>query len=86
MKTITATEAKTNFGDLLMSAQSEPVSITRNGKEQGVLLSSKDFEKVKQYALQAAITTGIESGSAGILDMQEIKQEAKRRARANAES
>ena len=86
MKTITATEAKTNFGDLLMSAQSGPVSITRNGKEQGVLLSSKGFEKVKQYALQAAITAGIESGSAGILDMQEIKQEAKRRARANAES
>ena len=39
MKTITATEAKTNFGELLMSAQSEAVSITRNGKEQGVLLS-----------------------------------------------
>lgn len=86
MKTITATEAKTNFGDLLLSAQSEPVSITRNGKEQGVLLSSKYFEKVKQYATQAAITAGFESGDAGILDMNEIKQEAKRRARTNAKN
>lgn len=86
MKTITATEAKSNFGDLLMSAQSGPVTITRNGKEQGVLLSAKEYKEIKIHALQAAITAGIESGDAGILDMEEIKQEAKRRARLNAKN
>lgn len=77
MKTITATEAQNNFGDLLMTAQSEPISITRNGKSKGVLVSADDFEKIKKYALQAAITAGIESGNAGILDMAEIKREAR---------
>jgi prevent-host-death family protein len=38
MKSVTATEAKNSFGELLMSAQSEPVSITRNGKEQVLLI------------------------------------------------
>ena len=42
MKSITATVAKNNFGDLLMHAQSAPVAITRNGKEQGVLVSAKE--------------------------------------------
>jgi antitoxin Phd len=41
MKSLTATQAKSNFGELLMIAQVEPVSITSNGKEQAVLLSSR---------------------------------------------
>nr|WP_277750972.1 type II toxin-antitoxin system prevent-host-death family antitoxin [Ningiella ruwaisensis] len=40
IKAVTATEAKNSFGELLMKAQSGPVSITRNGKEQGMLLFS----------------------------------------------
>ena len=51
MKSITATQAKNNFGDLLMNAQSTPIAITRNGKEQGVLISAKEYLKLKQQAL-----------------------------------
>ncbi|WP_083898960.1 type II toxin-antitoxin system prevent-host-death family antitoxin [Robiginitomaculum antarcticum] len=36
MSTMTATEAKQNFGELLMRSQQEPVEITRNGKRIGV--------------------------------------------------
>jgi antitoxin Phd len=30
---------------LLMNAQSAPIAITRNGKEQGVLISAKEYVK-----------------------------------------
>ncbi|GFD71249.1 type II toxin-antitoxin system Phd/YefM family antitoxin [Alteromonas sp. KUL150] len=80
MKVISATEAKNSFGELLMSAQSEPVSITRNGKEQGVLLSSREYAALKRQALVLAVQEGRKSGSAGALDIEVIKNEAKQRA------
>jgi len=79
MKIITATEAKNSFGELLMSAQSEPVSITRNGKEKGVLLSSHEYAAIKSQILQAAVQEGRASGISGNYDINEIKKEAKRR-------
>lgn len=79
MKTITATEAQNNFGDLLMEAQIEPVSITRNGKEKGVLLSSKEYQKIKSQLLQKAITEGLESGKPSPLDMKTIKNKARKK-------
>lgn len=79
MKTVTATEAQNNFGDLLMNVQSEPVSITRNGKEKGVLLSAAAYQEIKQQALQQAITNGMESGESSPLDMADIKNKARQR-------
>jgi len=79
MKTITATEAQNNFGDLLMNAQSEPIAITRNGKGKGVLLSATAYQEIKQQALQHAITEGIESGEPSPLDMADIKNKARQR-------
>ncbi len=81
MKSITATEAKNNFGDLLMNAQSSPVAITRNGKEQGILLSIKEYSKLKHQAMQSAISEGVESGFDSNLDMDSIKAEALARLR-----
>jgi antitoxin Phd len=86
MKTITATEAQNNFGDLLMNAQSEPISITRNGKEKGVLLSSKEYQDIKHRALQQAITQGIESGEASILNMADIKTKARQKMELDAKN
>lgn len=77
MKTITATEAQNNFGDLLMNVQNEPVAITRNGKEKGVLLSSREYQEIKHRALQQAITEGIESGKASTLNMADVKNKAR---------
>jgi len=73
MKSVTATEAKNNFGDLLMNAQSAPIAITRNGKEQGVLISAKEYLRIKHQALQTAISAGISSGDAGKIDIDSIK-------------
>ena len=50
MKTVTATDAQSHFGELLMQAQGEPVTITRNGKAAGVMLSAKDYRELKLQA------------------------------------
>ena len=49
MKTITAKDAKTNFGQLLDSAIREPVSVTRNGRPVAVVLSAQDFERLAAF-------------------------------------
>jgi prevent-host-death family protein len=79
MKIITATNAKNNFGDVLLNVQSTPISITRNGKVQSVMLSSQEYIRLKNQALQNAITEGLDSGDCGALDMQSIKNEASAR-------
>jgi len=43
MKTINATEAKREFGDMLLKVQSAPVSINKNGKLIAVLVSAEEY-------------------------------------------
>lgn len=44
MKSMTAEDAKTNFGQFLDAANREPVSIMRNGRQVAVVLSLEDYE------------------------------------------
>jgi prevent-host-death family protein len=44
MKTITAAEAKNQFGKFLDMAQREPVVVSKNGRPVGVFLSMQDIE------------------------------------------
>jgi prevent-host-death family protein len=48
MNTLTANDAKRNFGELLLSAQREPVRITKNNKEAVIVMSIKDYEVLEQ--------------------------------------
>lgn len=50
MHILTANEAKTQFGDLLLKAQREPVQITRNGKP--VAVTAEDYEQIETMKLQ----------------------------------
>ncbi|CAI0711417.1 Antitoxin of toxin-antitoxin stability system [Serratia liquefaciens] len=52
MHILTANEAKTQFGDLLLKAQREPVQITRNGKPVAVVVSAEDYEQIEAMKLQ----------------------------------
>lgn len=52
MHILTANEAKTQFGDLLLKAQREPVQITRNGKPVAVVVSAEDYEQIETMKLQ----------------------------------
>jgi prevent-host-death family protein len=62
MEQLNATDAKREFGNLLIKAQTEPVSIIKNGKPIAVLVSDKEFhelEAFKEQVLKLAIAEGI---------------------------
>ena len=52
MKAVTANEAKTQFGDMLMSVQRAPVQISKNGKPVAVMVSVEDYEKMEDLKMQ----------------------------------
>ena len=47
MHTLTANDAKRNFGELLLNAQREPVKISKNSKDAVVVMSVKDYEELE---------------------------------------
>ncbi|MCA2016766.1 type II toxin-antitoxin system Phd/YefM family antitoxin [Vibrio tritonius] len=47
MRTLTANDAKRNFGELLLSAQREPIKISKNSKDAVVVISIQDFEELE---------------------------------------
>ena len=47
MKALTANEAKTHFGEMLLQAQRAPVQINKNGKPVAVLVSFDDYERIE---------------------------------------
>lgn len=49
MLTMTANEAKTNFGELLDKAQRQPVQVTRHGRVVGVMISAEDYEAMRRF-------------------------------------
>ncbi|WP_336281869.1 type II toxin-antitoxin system prevent-host-death family antitoxin [Cronobacter dublinensis] len=58
MQTLTANEAKTQFGNLLLMAQREPVQINRNGKPVAMVISAQEYAEIdalKRQLLQAKL-------------------------------
>jgi len=49
MQTMTANQAKQNFGELLDKAQNGPVEITRHGRRVAVMLSAREYEQRQLY-------------------------------------
>ncbi len=49
MRTYSAKQAKTRFGELLDMAQREPVRVTRHNRVVGVLVSAQDFEAMRVF-------------------------------------
>ncbi|NOI67169.1 type II toxin-antitoxin system Phd/YefM family antitoxin [Vibrio sp. 99-8-1] len=47
MHTLTANDAKRNFGELLLNAQREPVKISKNSKDAVVVMSIKDYQELE---------------------------------------
>ncbi len=83
MDVFSATDAKREFGEMLMRAQKAPVGVTRNGKPIAVIVSETEYQALKLQALRAALIEGEQSGNAGRLDMQAIKAKAMRKAGLN---
>lgn len=68
MDFLNASDAKREFGDLLMRAQHSPVAIKKNGKQVAVMLSAVEFERLqamKEQCLQAALQEGLNEVNSG---------------------
>jgi prevent-host-death family protein len=52
MDSLTANEAKSQFGDLLLKAQRAPVQINKNGKPVAVVISMDEYENLELLKLQ----------------------------------
>ena len=49
MRTFTANEAKTRFGEFLDQAQREPVRVTRRDRVVAVMVSAQDYEAMRAF-------------------------------------
>lgn len=49
MKTFTANEAKTRFGEFIDLAQREPVRVMRRDRVVGVMVSAQDYEAMRAF-------------------------------------
>ena len=68
MSALSASDAKREFGDLLLKAQKEPVKINKNGKPVAVVVSATEYEQLEAYRdehLRAEIEQGIADLKAG---------------------
>ena len=76
METLNASDAKREFGEVLLKAQKGPVRINRNGKPVAVMVSAETFDElqaVQRAALQQAIDEGIADIKAGkVVDGDEV--------------
>ncbi|MEA1888879.1 MAG: type II toxin-antitoxin system Phd/YefM family antitoxin [Pseudomonadota bacterium] len=51
MRTITANDAKTQFGEMLMKAQRAPIQINKNGKPVAVVISVDEYKSIETLKL-----------------------------------
>ncbi|GGD75397.1 type II toxin-antitoxin system Phd/YefM family antitoxin [Lacimicrobium alkaliphilum] len=68
MDILNASDAKREFGELLIKVQREPVGINKNGKPIAVVLSVAEYEQLKalkEERLKAAIQEGISDLESG---------------------
>lgn len=49
MRTLTANEAKTQFGQFIDMVQREPVRVKRHDRVVGVMVSAEDYEAMRQF-------------------------------------
>jgi prevent-host-death family protein len=52
MDALSANEAKTHFGDMLLRAQRSPVQINKNGKPVAVVISAEEYESIEALKLR----------------------------------
>ena len=68
MDTWPASDAKREFGEVLMRVQKEPIGISRNGKPVAVMMSATEYEELlalKEAWLEAELQKGMNSRDKG---------------------
>ena len=75
MDIVTASNAKREFGEILLNVQKSPISVTRNGKPIAVVISDSEYKELKLQALRSALIEGEESGDITDFSMENIKSQ-----------
>lgn len=52
MFSLTANEAKTKFGSMLMTSQAQPVEIVKNGTAIAVVMPSNEYKKIEDLKME----------------------------------
>ncbi len=68
MKILNASDAKREFGEVLINAQHGPVGINRNGKPVAVVISAVEYDRleaIKEAHLKQSIEEGLADLQAG---------------------
>lgn len=77
MKTVTANEAKQNFGQVIDRALQGPVSITKHGRPSVVITSDAEYKELvdlKRKLLQAELREGFDSLDSGEVSPRSAEQ------------
>ena len=75
MKTITSTEARQNFSELISALKDSPVTISKQDKEVAVMLSSaryKELKKLEDILYGKAAELAIQEGFTSNEDAQNL--------------
>lgn len=85
MKTVSASDAKREFGELLLKAQQAPIEINKNGKPVAVMVSTDEYQQLqalKEMQLKTELKKGIDDIAAGrIQDGQDVITNLRKRIR-----
>lgn len=83
MERVNASDAKREFGELLLKVQQSPVGIDRNGKPIAVIVSTAEYaeiERMKVTRLKSAIREGLADLNAGNMRQgKEVFEELRKR-------
>lgn len=61
MKSISATDAKNRFGEMLEELTKGPVSIKKNGRDYAVILSAEEFKRlIEASSIDPVLQTSLE--------------------------
>ena len=75
MLSLTANEAKTKFGNMLINVQSEPIEILKNGTSVAVVISSKEYQQIEALKMELVKTRFANVDNADLVDGESFFQE-----------
>lgn len=71
MKTITATNAKQNFGECITEAIREPLLINKSGRPSVVMLSYEEYQRLSELEDQYWLSRAEKAGREGFLSPED---------------
>ena len=63
METLSANDAKTHFGDMLLKAQRSPIQINKNGKPVAVVISTEEYARIEVLKLRLLQSRAVQASA-----------------------